>query len=315
MLEPEIYERGIFGDLILPGIACGVRKYLLIFNTNLNSPPIYVVDPRAFNVVPDSDIPLVLAYNMSHYESMHPCSQDDEQLTINLVNEFLAGTYKFQGKDINFLLAQPIERKQVNENSNGILRPTNKRYHKKAKVEISLKGEADNLKQLLFNQKYQDDSENESSKLSAGKCRQKMENYCKEKNEKKNKGNPPSTMLKHEITTPRKDCRNNIQNSKVATNVKGKVNSSNISENNLQVETLTCTLKETGHPIAIRLVDDKMECPFCGIFVKNIKLHFSRKNNCGNKIDLHIFANFFDVVQKRKNKKKNLEAVMKYQSQ
>ena len=39
MLQPGTYERGIFGDLMLPGIACGVRKYLLIFNTNLNSPP------------------------------------------------------------------------------------------------------------------------------------------------------------------------------------------------------------------------------------------------------------------------------------
>ena len=35
MLEPGIYERGIFGDLMLPGIACGVRKFILIFNTKL----------------------------------------------------------------------------------------------------------------------------------------------------------------------------------------------------------------------------------------------------------------------------------------
>ena len=34
MLEPGTYERGIFGDLMIPGIACGVRKILLIFNTN-----------------------------------------------------------------------------------------------------------------------------------------------------------------------------------------------------------------------------------------------------------------------------------------
>ena len=34
MLVPGIYERGIFGDLMLPGIACGIRKRLLIFNTN-----------------------------------------------------------------------------------------------------------------------------------------------------------------------------------------------------------------------------------------------------------------------------------------
>ena len=37
--NPEIYERGIFGDLMLPGIACGVKKILLIFNTSLSSPP------------------------------------------------------------------------------------------------------------------------------------------------------------------------------------------------------------------------------------------------------------------------------------
>ena len=38
MLVPGTYERGIFGDLMLPGVACGIRKILLIFNTNLDSP-------------------------------------------------------------------------------------------------------------------------------------------------------------------------------------------------------------------------------------------------------------------------------------
>ena len=38
MLVPGIYERGLFGDLMLPGIACGMKKILLIFNTNLNTP-------------------------------------------------------------------------------------------------------------------------------------------------------------------------------------------------------------------------------------------------------------------------------------
>ena len=65
MKNPGTYERGIFGDLMLPGIACGVQKYLLIFNTSPNSPhdPIYVVDPRKFDVEPDTDIPIILAYN------------------------------------------------------------------------------------------------------------------------------------------------------------------------------------------------------------------------------------------------------------
>ena len=35
MAIPGTYERGIFGDLMLQAIACGVRKTLLIFNTYL----------------------------------------------------------------------------------------------------------------------------------------------------------------------------------------------------------------------------------------------------------------------------------------
>ena len=31
LLESGVYERGIFGDLMLLGIACGLRKYILIF--------------------------------------------------------------------------------------------------------------------------------------------------------------------------------------------------------------------------------------------------------------------------------------------
>ena len=89
MLVPGAYERGIFGDLMLPGIACGLRKFILIFNTNPDTPhdPIYVVDPSIFNVMADTEIPVVLAYNMSHYESMEPCSNDDINATIDLVSK------------------------------------------------------------------------------------------------------------------------------------------------------------------------------------------------------------------------------------
>ena len=106
MLVPGTYERGIFGDLMLPGIACGVRKILLIFNTNLDSPhdPIYVVDPRQFNVIPDTEVPIVLAYNMSHYEPMNPCTEADNQLTAALVKEYSEGRYRYGRKDMPFFL-------------------------------------------------------------------------------------------------------------------------------------------------------------------------------------------------------------------
>ena len=106
MLIPGTYERGIFGDLMLPGIACGVKKILLIFNTNLDAPhdPIYVVDPRQFDIQPDTEIPIVLAYNMSHYESMEPCTEADNQLTAVLVKDYSEGRYKYSKKDLPLFL-------------------------------------------------------------------------------------------------------------------------------------------------------------------------------------------------------------------
>ena len=106
MLIPGTYEMGIFGDLMLPGIACGIRKYLLIFNTNPQSPhdPIYVVDPGQFNVQADSNIPIILAYNQSHYESLHPETNSDVQATIRLVVEYLGNRYRYNKTDFPFLL-------------------------------------------------------------------------------------------------------------------------------------------------------------------------------------------------------------------
>ena len=96
MLESGAYERGIFGDLMVPGIACGLKKMILIFNTNPASPhdPIYVVNPIDFNVQSDTDIPIVLCYNMSHYESLEPCTEHDVQATVNLVKDY-KGRYHY----------------------------------------------------------------------------------------------------------------------------------------------------------------------------------------------------------------------------
>ena len=116
MQNPGTYERGIFGDLMLPGIACGVRKYLLIFNTNINTPhdPIYIIDPSNFDVRPDTNIPVVLAYNMSHYESMEPCTDHDTQSTVALVKEYLEGRYRYNRYDLPHLISMQIETQQDN---------------------------------------------------------------------------------------------------------------------------------------------------------------------------------------------------------
>ena len=66
-----VYERNYFGDMMIPGIACGVKKRILIFNTSLNitttgHDPISVVDPRDYGSDINSEIPVVLAYNLVH---------------------------------------------------------------------------------------------------------------------------------------------------------------------------------------------------------------------------------------------------------
>ena len=108
MMESGVYERDLYGDLMVLGIACGLRKNILIFNTNLLSPhdPIYVCDPRRFGVEPDTEIPVVLAYNLYHYESMHPIQLKDNRETSRLVSSYLKGTYQFGKNDLPMLLSE-----------------------------------------------------------------------------------------------------------------------------------------------------------------------------------------------------------------
>ena len=106
MMKSGVYERGIFGDLMILAIACGIRKYILIFNTSLETPhdPIYVCDPVRFGVQPDSEIPIVLAYDLSHYESLHTVGKEDTLKTIDLVKKYLNGNYEFGRQDMKHLV-------------------------------------------------------------------------------------------------------------------------------------------------------------------------------------------------------------------
>ena len=61
------------------------------------------MEPERFGGVRDSDIPIVLAYNQSHYESMHPKSPEDVQKTIELIRQYINGDYPYSKKDIDYL--------------------------------------------------------------------------------------------------------------------------------------------------------------------------------------------------------------------
>ena len=108
---PGVYQVPYFGDFIMHGIANGCRKNILIFNTSPEaSDPIYVIAASRFGGNADSDIPVILAYNQIHYESLHPLSAEDIDKTKLLINEYVSGNYTFQKRDIPHLIDFSRER-------------------------------------------------------------------------------------------------------------------------------------------------------------------------------------------------------------
>ena len=82
------------GDLVPPGIAYCTRKNLLIFNTSPQAhSPVYVISAATFGGSANTDIPICLAYDQAHYESLVPSSQSDIEKTIILSKQVLGGEY------------------------------------------------------------------------------------------------------------------------------------------------------------------------------------------------------------------------------
>ena len=103
--EDNVYEIDLLGDLMMNAISRGSKKRILIFNTSPDAAdPIYVLQPETFGVDRETDIPIILAYNQSHYESLHPRSLEDVQKTQQLVKEYLEGSYPYSKKDIDELI-------------------------------------------------------------------------------------------------------------------------------------------------------------------------------------------------------------------
>ena len=80
----------------------------MIFNTNPEShSPIYVIKAATLaNRSSDIEIPVIMAYDNSHYESLVPNTEEDIRKTIELKNVFLQGQYDKTNEDI------PVLRKQ-----------------------------------------------------------------------------------------------------------------------------------------------------------------------------------------------------------
>ena len=96
------YEIDYFGDLLIQAIARGTKKMILIFNTDINSTndPVVVVSPETFGGERDSDLPVIVAYNGHHYESLEPCDAESNTATKILCEKYKNGEYPFKRADI-----------------------------------------------------------------------------------------------------------------------------------------------------------------------------------------------------------------------
>ena len=262
MLESGAYERGIFGDLMVPGIACGLKKDILIFNTDPASPhdPIYVVSPSDFNVHPDTEIPIVLCYNMAHYESLEPCTEHDVQATVSLAKDYKEGRYSYSRKDIPNLVS--------------------------ANFNLQLPSPSPYKAQAIESEKPYN--------LEKGPKKNKQYNSC-EKSQPKDSNRVENTdeINLEEIDEYLESCKPKTSRER------GETSSTSLADN------LFYKLNNKSVNYKIKNVEGKMECPFCKLLVKNIKIHFERKQECGTKIDIDHFANIFEAYKKAKQKEQN----------
>ena len=93
------------GDLAVAAIAYATKKDILIVNTSSGISPgddlISVVKADALGTGSrDSDIPILLAYNGSHYESLLPSRKSDIEKTVELRDQYLSGNYPSLKKNI-----------------------------------------------------------------------------------------------------------------------------------------------------------------------------------------------------------------------
>ena len=93
--DSGVYEVDFFGDMMIGGISCAIKKNILIFNTseNLLHDPISVVDPQHYDVriKLDNENPVVVAYNNYHYENLHPVDEQDRLATMRLTESYMTG--------------------------------------------------------------------------------------------------------------------------------------------------------------------------------------------------------------------------------
>ena len=198
------YDLEYFGNMTILSCAHSLKKDILVINTpwkmtNASAHgPINVVSSNAFVATNErnTDVPIVLAYDGDHFESLIPITSDDVQTTVRLVNNFKAGNYMIpHSLEVLFKVNKELTSKQKNE------------------TEIS------KLKKTKNDQKEEINSADEfevedNPKTSTTKCEQNIWKIQPKKNTRKMKNTDEVASASGEIEVPLKKPKMTIAEKK-----------------------------------------------------------------------------------------------------
>ena len=93
MKKPGMYENR-FGDYVMPAIAHLVKKDILVIDTRQERTiPIYPILAMTFcGQPPTTEIPIIVAYNGYHYESLVPNAEKDRRKVIEIKKAYIQGS-------------------------------------------------------------------------------------------------------------------------------------------------------------------------------------------------------------------------------
>ena len=296
------------------GIACGIRRKILIFNTseNLLHDPISVVDPECYDsrIKIDTETPVVVVYNNYHYENLLPVDEQDRQETIRLVDSYIKDRYKeeygFTKKDITYLISpSPRNTRQgikcpqqdsAKSNTNSKLRAMYPGKIKQSKQSYNL------VNQEVQNKKSKFESEGleEQEKQPWTTVFSKQNQERKVENSQKNK---QKTTCQPKIKKKSEEKLNSTNNQEKC--LKGETDKKIQSDAKLKNPVVEKECFKWGHVMFEEMENKKIKCGFCQSECLRLISHLNGSSKCSHGINMVEFKFFYNKYNQRKRIKKS----------
>ena len=191
---PRVYETEL-GDIVLPCIAHCVKKDVLVFNTSSNAHyAVYVIESSMLDgQANETEIPICLAYDQTHYEPLVPNTEEDILETINLKKSIIDGSYKDKRNEIAFLTNEPSQYAKAVKRGLNSMNSSSKNEHwleRKVMKEVGNKKLEESFKHKV---KKTDDCRKKCSKIIGLKTKKQSQMPIKRKT--KNIVQAPSSIV------------------------------------------------------------------------------------------------------------------------